>query len=243
MRCSPQKSARPLQPGPWVPKIPRHRHHKVTGCRARRIKQHCGDPDGRWARVWPHGGGRPEVVLSQLLLHVSYVFFVVVISRRIEILSGLSGTLHESNRIESTRMESSRFDCRCRIRRDVGVLCPVAVCCAVSRLPAWENIPSTNPAARQGSLCRNSPAQREPSQPPAHLIDSPATRIATRHRDRFFLGCVIHAGSRGWYLPHDGNNMRRKQTLGRWLAGAGLEWLAGCLTAKYSCYWAVIVTV
>lgn len=150
-----------------------------------------------------------------------------------------------TNRIASNQpgSMSSRFDCRCRIRRDVGVLCPVAVCCAVSRLPAWENIPSTNPAARQGSLCRNSPAQREPSQPPAHLIDSPATRIATRHRDRFFLGCVIHAGSRGWYLPHDGNNMRRKQTLGRWLAGAGLEWLAGCLTAKCSCYWAVIVTV
>lgn len=205
------KSARPFPTQvPGVPKIPRRRHHKVTGCRARRIKQHCGDPDGRWAYVWPHGGGRPErVVLSQLLLHVSYVFFLLLGSRRIEILSGMSGTLDESNRIESTRIESSRFDCRCRIRRWCAVPCLLCVlCCLPPRVGKYSKHQPGSPA---GSLCRNSPAQREPSQPPAHLIDSPATRIATRHRDRFFMGCVIHAGSRGWYLPHDGNNVRENK--------------------------------
>lgn len=131
------------------------------------------------------------------------MFFCV--GRRIEILCvGLSGT-PSTNRIASTqtRIESSGRVDSIRLQMpgsDVDVLCVVMRCAVLSPAPRGKEYPSTNPAARQGPLCRQSPAQRGPSQPPAHLIDSPATRIATRHRDRFFLGCVIHAGSRGWYL-------------------------------------------
>lgn len=68
--------------------------------------------------VWPHGGGRPEVVvLSQLLLHVSYVFSVLAVASK----SCVSVCLGPRSRIESRRLkpgssrrvESIRFDCRC----------------------------------------------------------------------------------------------------------------------------------
>lgn len=152
--------------------------------------------------VWPHGGGRPEVVL---LLHVSYVFLLLAVaSKSCRVCLGPS-----TNRINPDRLESIRLQ-----MPDPTLVCCCALfamCCAVLSPAPRGKYSKHQPGSPAGSLCRDSPAQREPSQPPAHLIDSPATRIATRHRDRFFLGCVIHAGSRGWYLPHDGNNMRENK--------------------------------
>lgn len=148
-----------------------------------------------------HGGGRTEGrVLSQLLLHVSYVF---VMGHDIQILSVWNPP---TNRIAS-KPGSCRVVCRCA-GSDVDVLCDL--CCAVlSSAASWGKTSKHQPGSPAGSRCLPLPPpaqQPEPSQPPAHLIDSPATRIATRHRDRFFLGCVIHACWIAGLVPHDGTN-------------------------------------
>lgn len=104
-----------------VPKIPRL--HKVAGCRARRIKQLWGRPMGGghvFSQVWSWWRAA-EKVLSQLLLHVSYV----CVPRRM----GIELCRSWAPRIEShrTRIESGsvhacvqrEWTCqiRCRIRR------------------------------------------------------------------------------------------------------------------------------
>lgn len=122
------------------PKIPRHHAQKVIGLPGSENNSVVGNGSGG------RGRGRPEV-LSQLLLHVSYVFQP---SRRIDLSVW---TTRESNRIDSgdCRVESAAY-----AGSDVDALC-VVLCCAVSR-PAREAYPSTNPA--RFPLLLPSPAQQ-----------------------------------------------------------------------------------
>lgn len=87
------------------PKIPRHHAQKVIGLPGSENNSVVGNGSGG------HGRGRPDV-LSQLLLHVSYVLLAVASNRSV----GLDHPRIESNRIKATRVtvESSRVGCRCR---------------------------------------------------------------------------------------------------------------------------------
>lgn len=203
------KSARPISnPGPLgprhvvaVPKIPRpsvHRlHHKVTGCRARRIKQHCGERRMGGGHLWPVAntlvaGGRRS---CRSCCCMCRMFFLCRWLSHLK--SCRSGQSWADPRIESRRryrvvlagMPGPTLMC-CSLCAHVAVL----LCCSFPpRVERGESYPSKHqprcsagvpPFASRLSL----------ASPPAHLIDSPATRIATRHRDRFFSACVIHAG-------------------------------------------------
>lgn len=91
---------------------------------------------------WPHGGGRPDgvcPVLSQLLLHMSYVFVVLLLLAVASRESCRSGH-HRNPRIEGIKQlrcrGRDRFDGRCA-GSDVDVLCVVchAALCAVFPAP------------------------------------------------------------------------------------------------------------
>lgn len=237
-------------PGPWVPscvcavpKIPRPTVTsplKVTGCRARRIKQHCGERRMGGGHLWPVAtwvaGGRRGEVLSQLLLHVSYVF-PVSLAVASEILSGLEVL---DPRIESHR---GRVESSCRVPDPTLMccsLCHVAVCAVFPAPRRGEDIQAPTRLPGKGPLC----LLPEPSQPPGPLDRQPCHT----HRDPtsrpLLFGLCDSCWTRGWYLPHDGTQRGKKQTLGWWLAGwAGLDGWLCCLTASCSCYWAVNVTV
>lgn len=174
-------------PRPWVPSCGPEETppaQKVIGCRARRIKQSCGDFLVGGRRDSGHCGGRPTS-LSQLLLHVSYV---VRHNRSV----GLDP------RIESHRTGGSNLRVNSWQMPDPTLMC-CAHCCVVFCPACCEKIPQA-PTRLPGRapLPHPSPAT-EPSQPPTHPDRQPCHTYRDPTSRPLLFGCVIHAG-RG--VPH-----------------------------------------
>ncbi|KAH8776741.1 hypothetical protein F5883DRAFT_250831 [Diaporthe sp. PMI_573] len=188
MRCSPQSlhstSIQTRRPWGSVPSCGPEETpsaHKVTGCRARRIKQSCGDfLGGRWATSG-RCGGRPTSPCRSCCCMCRML--------SVGMRSCRSGP---TNRI------ASNLD-RIRVNNLADVPDPTLVCCVLSSAPRGVKIHQAPTWQVPLAAGIPQPSSVSLASPRPTLIDSPATRIATRHRDRFFWGCVIHAG-RG--VPH-----------------------------------------